>query len=40
MDLGSSSGFALLGIILVGFVLITILQQVIGRNFSWNKELD
>lgn len=27
-------------VIIVGFILVTLMMQVLGRNFTWHKELD
>jgi hypothetical protein len=33
-------GTLILAIIIIGFILVTVMMQALGRNFSWHKELD
>lgn len=30
----------ILAVIIGGFIVITIMMEIIGKNFSWHKELD
>lgn len=40
MEFGSMSVYAVLGTIIAGFIVISILMQIIGRNFAWHEELE
>ncbi len=35
-----NDGILILAVIIAGFIIITIMMQVIGKDFSWHKELD
>jgi hypothetical protein len=40
MDYGSLSPYVIFGIIIGGFIVMTLLMEFLGRDFSWHKELD
>lgn len=40
MDYGSLSGYVIFGVIIAGFIVMTILMQIVGKDFAWHKELE
>jgi hypothetical protein len=40
MDFGSISAYVILGVIIGGFVLVTIMMQLVGKGFAWHEELE
>ena len=40
MDYGSISPYVIFAVIIVGFIVMTILMEVVGKDFTWHKELD
>ena len=37
---GVDNGTLILTVIVVGFILVTIMMQLVGKKFTWHKELD
>lgn len=40
MDFGSISAYVIIGVIFGGFIVVTIMMQVVGKNFAWHQELE
>jgi hypothetical protein len=40
MDFGSMSVYVIFGSIIGGFIVVSILMQIIGKNFTWHQELE
>lgn len=40
MDFGSMNAYVVLGVNILGFIAVSILVQIIGRNFAWHQELE
>ena len=40
MDYGSISAYVILGVIIGGFIVMTILMEILGKNFAWHEELE
>jgi len=40
MDFGSMSIYVILACILGGFVVVSVIMQIVGRNFAWHQELE
>lgn len=40
MDFGSINAYVILGFLILAFIAVSILVQVIGKNFAWHQELE
>jgi hypothetical protein len=40
MDFGSLSAYVILAVIIGGFIVMTILMEIVGKDFAWHEELE
>ena len=40
MDYGSISPYVIFATIIAGFIVVTVMMQLVGKNFAWHQELE
>jgi len=40
MDYGSISAYVIFAVIIGGFIVMTILMEIVGKDFAWHEELE